>query len=432
MLGNMLQDEQNHIVHLGEGNYFEGQRPLLLGRADRRQHLFVVGKSGTGKTSLLRSLILQDIEAGEGVGIIDPHGDLAVDLLDHIPPWRTDHVVYFNPSDVDYPVAFNLLRSGDPSTRHLTASSIVGAFKSIWRESWGPRLEYLLYNCVATLLDCDNATIMGVPRLLVEENYRNWAVRQCKDPVVRAFWEREFSAFDKRMLSEVISPVQNKVGQLLTSAPIRNILGQVRSQFDPRFIIDNRRIFIANLSKGLLGHDKANLLGALIVTQFQSAAMARAEIPEEERADFGLFIDEFHSFATDSFVSMLSEVRKYRLGLTLAGQYLDQATPEVRSAIFGNVASIMSFRVGESDAMILAREFGAQLDPSLFSGLANYRVVAKLLQDGFHGEPVLGKTWKFPGGAYGAGKTLIARCRQRYATPRAVVEDRIRRWMGSK
>lgn len=431
-LGNMQQDQITDSVHLGTGHFFEGERPLRLHRADRRQHVFLCGKSGTGKTSLLRSLVLQDIEAGEGVALIDPHGDLAADLLNHIPPRRIDHVVYFNPADLEHPLAFNLLRASSSSGRHLIASGIVGAFKSIWSQSWGPRLEYLLYNCVATLLDCDNATIMGVPRLLVDEGYREWAVRQCKDPVVRAFWQREFAGFDKRLLAEVISPVQNKLGQLLTSAPIRNILGQVKSKIDPRFIMDNQRIFIANLSKGLLGDDKANLLGALLVSQFQSAAMARADVPENQRRDFNLFIDEFHSFTTDSFVSMLSEIRKYRLGLTLAGQYLDQATPEIRSAVFGNVGSLVAFRVGESDAITLAREFGAHLDPSLFSGLANFQVVTKLLRDGFHGEPILGTTQQMAGGGYGCRDNIIARCRQRYCTPRHIVEDRIRRWMRVK
>jgi hypothetical protein len=431
LLGNMHYDNPNHAVQLGTRNAWGGSQPLLLSPADRRQHLYVIGKTGSGKTTLLRNLILQDIEAGEGVGLIDPHGDLAQDLLNHIPRWRTDDVVYFNPADQDYPIAFNLLKSVPPQSRHLVASGVVGAFKSIWRDSWGPRLEYVLYCCVSALLDCENASIMGIPRMLVDESYRDWVVRQCRDPVVRSFWEREFAGYDKRFLAEVISPVQNKLGQLLSAPPIRNILGQVKSKIDPRFMMDHRRILIANLSKGMLGADKSNLLGAILVTQVQLAAMARADVPEHQRSNFYLFLDEFHNFSTDSFVSMLSEIRKYGLAMTLANQYLDQTRPDVRDAVFGNVGSIISFRVGESDAATLAREFGGHLSPSLFSGLGNYEIVAKLLQEGVHTDAYLGRTQRLEGGGYGGSGNIIARSRQRYAQPRSSIEQKIERWLGT-
>jgi hypothetical protein len=427
----MHHHDQDHAVHIGTRRYWGGELPLQLCGADRRQHLYVIGKTGSGKTTLLRSLILQDIEAGRGVAVLDPHGDLALDLLDHIPPWRADQVVYFNPADPEHAIAFNLLKSVPPQTRHLVASGVAGAFKSIWRDSWGPRLEYVLHCCISALLDCQNASILGIPRMLVDGTYRDWVVRQCRDPMVRSFWEREFAGYDKRFLAEVIAPVQNKLGQLLTAPPIRNILGQVKSKIDPRFIIDNRRILIANLSKGLLGADKSNLLGAVLVTQFQLAAMARADVPIEQRPDFYLYLDEFHNFSTDSFVSMLAEIRKYGLSMVLANQYLDQTRPEVRDAVFGNVGSIIAFRVGESDAAVLAREFGGDLSPSLFSGLDNFAIVTKLLQDGIQADPFLGKTERFAGGGYGRGQNIIARSRQRYSTPRAKVEDRITRWLQS-
>jgi type IV secretory pathway TraG/TraD family ATPase VirD4 len=295
---------------LGERWVWGGEQPVGLRRQDRRQHLYVVGKTGTGKTTLLRNLILQDIEAGEGVGLIDPHGDLAEELLDFIPKWRTDHVLYFDPADGQWPVGFNLLKSVEPHRRHLVASAVVGSFKSIWRDSWGPRLSYLLYASVAALLECQNTSLLGVQRMLADSRYRDWVVRQVRDPAVRSFWEKEFAGYDRRFLSEVISPVQNKVGQLLMSPPVRLAIGQVRSRLDPRFLMDNRRILIANLSKGRLGEDKSALLGALLVSQFQAAAMARAEVPEEGRRDFYLYIDEFHNFTTDSFASILSEARK--------------------------------------------------------------------------------------------------------------------------
>jgi hypothetical protein len=427
----MHHQDQDHAVHIGTRRYWGGELPLQLCGADRRQHLYVIGKTGSGKTTLLRSLILQDIEAGRGVAVLDPHGDLAQDLLDHIPPWRTDHVVYFNPADAEHAIAFNLLKSVPPRTRHLVASGVAGAFKSIWRDSWGPRLEYVLHCCISALLDCQNASILGILRMLVDGTYRDWVVRQCRDPMVRSFWEREFAGYDKRFLAEVIAPVQNKLGQLLIAPPIRNILGQVKSKIDPRFIIDNRRILIANLSKGLLGADKSNLLGAVLVTQFQLAAMARADVPIDQRPDFYLYLDEFHNFSTDSFVSMLAEIRKYGLSMVLANQYLDQTRPEVRDAVFGNVGSIIAFRVGESDAAVLAREFGGDLSPSLFSGLDNFAIVTKLLQDGVQADPFLGRTERFPGGGYGRGANIIARSRQRYSTPRAKVEERITRWLQS-
>jgi len=324
-----------------------GQKiPFGLFHRDRRHHLYTIGKSGTGKTTLLRNLILQDIEAGHGVAVIDPHGDLANDLLDYMPRHRIEDVAYFNPADMEHPIGFNLMGATSPDERHLVASGVVGVFKTIWPEFWGPRLEYILYAATAALLDCENVTILGVQRMLSDARYRAWVVKQIKDPMVRSFWVNEFEHYDKRFLHEAIAPIQNKVGQLLMSPHVRNILGQVRSRINARFIMDNGRIFIADVSKGKLGADKSNLLGAMLVTQFQLAAMSRADMPEEKRRDFFLYVDEFQSFASDSFISILSEARKYRLCLTLSHQYIDQLRPEIRDAVFGNVGSMVAFRVG--------------------------------------------------------------------------------------
>ena len=421
---------QDHFVEIGTRQIWGGEQPAGLWRADRRQHAYVVGKTGTGKTTLLRNLILQDIEAGEGVGLIDPHGDLAEELLDFVPPWRTDDVIYFNPaSDEDYPLAWNLFQPVEPRARHLVASSIVGAMKSIWRDSWGPRMEYVLHGTLAALLECRNTSILGVQRMLTDAHYREWVLKQVRDPAVQAFWTREFAGWDKRFRAEVISPIQNKVGQFLMAAPLRNLLGQVASKFTPRFTMDNRRIFIANLSKGLLAEDKANLLGAILVSQFQTAAMGRANVPEDERVDFHLYIDEFHNFSTDAFASILSELRKYRLGLVLSHQHLEQLRPEIRHAIFGNVGSMIAFRVGEADAAVLSREFGGGFDSSLFSNLSNGEVCAKLLKNGRHSDSFLAKTHPPTGRRYGGKYNLIRRSRERYATPREVVEAKIHRWM---
>jgi hypothetical protein len=289
-------------------------------------------------------------------------------------------------------------------------------------------LQYILSMALAALAECQNVTLLGVQRMLVDDAYRRWVLRQVSDVSVQAFWSREYAAYDPRFRAEAIAPIQNKLGSLLQS-PLRNILGQVRSAIDARFIMDNRRILLANLSKGKLGADNANLLGAILVTQFQLAAMARADVAEDERVDFSLAIDEFHNFSTDSFASVLSEARKYRLSMLLAHQYVEQLTDEVRDAVFGNVGSLISFRVSERNADLLSREFGNAYLPETFSSLANYEVCAKVLTGGQHAEPFLGTTLPPVGNRYSRGDMHVRRSRERYATPRAVVEDRIRRWL---
>lgn len=415
----------DYRVVVGEREVWGGTAPFTLSRADRRQHTYVVGKTGTGKSTLLRNMILADIEAGEGVGLIDPHGDLAQEILDHIPPRRVRDVVLFDPTDRDYPVGFNLLRSAPKERGHLVASGIVSAFKSVWRDSWGPRLEYLLYASVAALACVENATILGAQRMVTDSAYRRWVLRQVDDPMVRAFWEMEFEAWDPRFLAEVIAPMQNKVGQLVMSPVIRNIVGQVRSRLKLRDVMDCKGIFIANLSKGQLGEDKSALLGALLVSAFELAAMSRAEQPAGQRNDWFLYVDEFQNFATDSFATILSEARKYGLGLTLSHQYTSQLQPAVRDAVFGNVGTMISFRVSESDASLLAREYG-DIAPSAFCDLANYEARVRPVHDGQH---VLVHTLPSTGAWYGRRESIRNWSRAAYGTERAVVERRMERWL---
>lgn len=419
--------DDNEII-MGKREKWGQMHPFGISPDDLRQHLYVIGKSGSGKTTLLRNLILQLIEAGEGVGLIDPHGDLASDILNHIPKHRIEDVVYLDPADEDFPIGLNVLRTSGP--QHLVVSGIVGAVKSIWADSWGPRLEYILYAALAALIECDNVSLLGVQRMLSDSRYRYWVVKQVRDPMVRWFWFQEFENYDKRLLSEAVSPVQNKIGQLLMAPQLRNILGQVNRAIDARFMMDRGRIFIANLAKGRLGEDKSNLLGALLVSEFHLAAMGRADIPEGDRRDFRLFVDEFQSFATDSFASILSEARKYRLSLTLSHQYTDQLPEDVRSAVFGNVGSLVSFRVGQSDAEILEREFGREFLASQFTQLGNHHVLARILSQGAQVEPFLGKTLEPGGKMWGKRETIIRRSRERFASNREEVEDRIRRWLG--
>jgi len=426
-----MEDEaQQHTLRMGTRETFGGVQPFGLSRIDRRQHVYVLGKTGTGKTTFLRNLILQDIENGEGVGVIDPHGDLAEDLLDHIPSRRTDDVVYFHPADGEATVGLNLLKSVPPARRHLVASGIVSALKSIWHESWGPRLEYVLYAAVAALLECQNTTILGIQRMLVDARYRSWVVKQVKDPMIRAYWTQEFAGYDKRLRAEVIAPIQNKVGQLLMAPPMRSVLGQVNPKVDARFMMDDQRIFIANLSKGELGADKSNLLGALLTTQFQLAAMSRTDISEVERRDFHLYVDEFHNFTTEAFTSILAEARKYRLCLTLCHQYSSQLRPETLNAVLGNVGSIVCFRVGDPDARLMDREFGGKYPASAFSSLANRRSVVKILKGGEPIDPFFGMPDAPTARRYGRLENIISRSREKYASPKQVIEDKIRRWIG--
>jgi hypothetical protein len=419
----------SEFVIIGTRDAWGEEEPFALFQKDRRQHLHVIGKSGTGKTTMLRNMIIQDIAAGRGVGLIDPHGDLATEILDFIPGHRIDDVAYFDPSDASHPIGFNLLGNVSKERRHVVASGVVAGFRGIWAESWGPRLEYILYACVAALLECQNVSLLGVPRMLVDDEYRAWVIRQVKDPMVRSFWLSEFTRYDRRFVQEAVAPIQNKVGQLLMAPELRNILGQVRSRIDARFMMDKRRIFIANLSKGKIGEDKANLLGALWVTQFQLASMSRANVPESERVDFNLYVDEFQSFVSDSFASLLSESRKYGLSLALSNQYLDQLKPNILKALVGNVGSIVAFRVGYEDAEKLERVFNRSYVAAHFTGLSNGEVCAKLLSEGREVEPFLGRTLPPVGKRYGHGEKVKRRCREKYATPRERIERKIEAWL---
>lgn len=422
---------RNHTITIGERDTWGGTDPVRLSRLDRRQHAYIIGKTGTGKSTLLRNMIVQDIAAGEGVGLIDPHGDLAIEVLDAIPPWRSRDVLYFNPSDAAFPIGFNPLHGAVGDARHLVASAIVSALKSVWRDSWGPRLEYILYACVVAVASTENGTILGVQRMLTDDGFRQSVIAQIDDPIVRSFWEREFASYDRKFLSEAVAPIQNKIGQLIMSPLIRNILGQVRGRVEPRLMMDSGKIFIANLGKGKLGEDKSNLLGSLLVSSFQTAAMSRSELAEENRRDWFLYVDEFQNFATDSFASILSEARKQRLCLTLAHQYTSQLRHEVRDAVFGNAGTIIALRTSEADSEILAREFGGGYSPSTFATTANHHAHVKLLAQGAYGDPFLARLDGPIEAPYGRRKQIINRARSSHATPRSVVEERIARWIGS-
>ncbi len=418
-------DMTDHVLLGVSDGWGPEPKPVALSTRDRRQHIYVIGKTGTGKSTLLENMAIQDIEAGRGVGFIDPHGGSAQALLDCIPKSRTRDVVYFDPSDQERAVSFNPFANVPVHRRHLAASGIVSAFKSIFPDYFGPRMAHIFSAAVAALLDGENVSFLSLHRMLTDERYRVWVVRQVKDPVVRAFWRSEFESYDKRTKAEIVSPILNKIGPMLMAPPIRNVLGQVRNRIDPRFMMDRGRIFVANLSKGKIGADKANLLGSFLVAQFQLAAMSRADTPEEERRDFMLYVDEFGSFVSDSFAAILSEARKYRLCLTLSHQYLKQLKPGILDAVMGNVGSMVAFRVGHEDAQSLQLAFGNSYAASAFTSLNNGEVYAKLLSNGRDTEPCLVRTHPPHESRHGRGAAIIRSSRQKYGNRRHKVERKI-------
>ncbi|MEK7132166.1 MAG: type IV secretion system DNA-binding domain-containing protein, partial [Patescibacteria group bacterium] len=311
-------DHENDVIYFGKTNFRNQLQKFGIKTDDRRRHLYVIGKTGMGKTTLLENMILADIYAGHGCCYVDPHGDTAEKLINYIPSWRINDVVYFNPSDLEYPFGFNILESIDPNMKHLVASALMSVFKKIWENVWSARMEYILNNTILALLDTPGSTLLGVNRMLSDKVFRLDIVKNIKDPIVKQFWIQEFAAYDPKFASEAVAPIQNKIGQFLSSSIIRNIVAQAKSSINIREIIDSQKILIINLSKGRIGEDAMRLLGGMLITKVQIAAMERINIPELEREDFYLYVDEFQNFAVESFAGILSEARKYRLNLIMA------------------------------------------------------------------------------------------------------------------
>lgn len=421
----------SEITHFAKTNFRNQEAVFGIKTDDRRRHLYAIGKTGMGKTNMLENLAIQDIKNGHGICFIDPHGDSAEKLISMVPPERINDVVYFNPADQKYPIAFNVLECVDREYRPLVASGLIGVFQKLWADSWGPRLEYILRNAILALLEYPGSTLLGVMRILVDNKFRKRVTVKVTDPVVKAFWTDEFPKWNERVLQEVISPIQNKVGQFLTSAVIRNIVGQTRSAFDVREIMDDQKILIMNLSKGRIGEDNSALLGAMMITKIQLAAMGRVDMEEEARKDFYLYVDEFQNFATESFANILSEARKYRLNLTLANQYITQVDEIVRDAIFGNAGTIVSFRVGAADAEYLEKEFEPVFTMNDIVNLPKYQIYLKLMIDGIAADAFSATTLP-PIQYHGEDSTekVIKVTRERYSENRDDVEEKIARWSG--
>jgi CxxC-x17-CxxC domain-containing protein len=397
---------------------------------DRRRHMYLIGKTGMGKSTILENMIIDDIRAGYGVAVVDPHGDLAEKIIEYIPDDRINDVVYFNPSDINFPIAFNVVEQVEPHLRHLVASGLIGVFQKLWADSWGPRLEYILRNAILAILDFPGSTLMGVVRMLSDKSYRKKVVTNIKDPVVKAFWEKEFSGYADKFASEAVSPIQNKVGQFLSNSLMRNVIGQVKSSIDIRDIMDSGKILVMNLSKGRIGEDNSALLGAMMITKIQLAAMSRVDVPEIERRDFYLYIDEFQNFSTDSFANILSEARKYRLNLILAHQYIEQLSEKVKPAVFGNVGTMVVFRVGAADAEELEKEFLPTFTEEDLVNLPKYEMYLKLMIDGIASSPFSAKGLPPLSADEKTNNTdkVIAYSREKYAFERAIVEEKIMRW----
>lgn len=419
---------QGDVVYFGLTNFRNQQRRFGIKIDDRRRHMYFIGKTGMGKTTVLENMMIQDVQNGHGLAVIDPHGDFVEKVLKFIPSNRINDVLYVNPADVDFPVAFNPLEAVNPAQRHLVASGLLSVFKKMWVDSWGPRLEYILRNCILSLLEYEGSTLLGILRILVDDEYREKVVLKISDPVVKAFWITEFGQYAQQFRTEAVSPIQNKIGQFLSSSLIRNIVGQPKSSFDLREIMDQRKILLLNLSKGRIGEDNAGLLGGMMVTKLQMAAMSRVEIPEKERKDFFLYVDEFQNFATESFASILSEARKYRLDLIIAHQYIEQLDDAVRAAVFGNVGTLICFRTGAEDAEFLAKEFAPVFDETDLVNLTKYDVYLRLMIDGVASDPFSATTMPPISGGTDNIDKVIQSSRERYATPRAVVEEKISRW----
>jgi hypothetical protein len=403
--------------------------PVTLDAEERRRHLYLVGQTGTGKSTVLLNLIRQDLIAGEGLALLDPHGDLAEAVLAVIPRARTNDLVYINPADAARPIGFNPLARVPDDLKSVVADGVVSAFRHVWPDSWGPRLDYILTNAVRTLLDVPGATLLMLPRLLIDDRFRSHIVaHRVGDPVVRSFWFNEYAAYSTGFRTEAIAPIQNKIGKALIEPRLRNMLSQPKSTITLRRLMDEGAIVICNLSKGGLGEGTGHLLGALLTTAFAQAALSRADTPAARRRPFHLYADEFQSFATESFALILSEARKYALTLTLGHQYLDQIPDDLRAAVFGNVGSIVACRIGATDAAIVGEQIGLAAGTALLD-LPNFTAWARLLRRGAPTSPLRLDLADVPRSRRHSAHRLIGTSRLRFGRPRTEVEARITKFL---
>jgi len=416
------------VTPFGLTNYHNNFVKFGIKRSDRRRHLYTVGKSGSGKSKLLEMLIKADFDDGKGVAVLDPHGDLVDNVMRYIPEHRIKDVILFDPSDTEFPIAFNPLETIDDAYKMQLTIGFIDIFKKLFGNNWSDRLEHVLRYTTLALLDSPNTTILSILKMLTDKNYRQKIISRIQDSVVKNFWVSEFAAWSEKFDAEAITPLLNKVGQLVSTNMIRNIIGQPDNKFNIRDIMDNQKILLMKVSKGLLGEENSSLLGAMIITKMYQAAMQRADTREENRPDFYLYIDEFQNFATDTFDEIISEARKYHLNLTLAHQYMGQLSDLIQKTVFGNVGSIISFRVGSEDAKILANEYNPKFKERDIINLGVREFYTKISVNGEIREAFSARTLDVPPITTDFSQQIIEHSRATYCTPRADVEKLLTKW----
>jgi hypothetical protein len=411
----LSEDEKQGINFFAKTLFKNKESVFGVKDPDRLRHIWTVGKTGTGKSTMIANMVIDDLKKGRGVGVIDPHGDLCEDILDYIPKSRINDTVYFNPSDRDHPIVVNPLEVTNREEAELVVSGLMSIFTKVWSNVWSARMEYILRNSFLTLAEIPNSTLADVLMILANQSYRNKIVAKIDDPALVHFWKEEFDQMPPALQKEAIAPIQNKVGQFVTSPMIRRIIGSPKSTVSLDEVMDGKKIFIANLSQGKLGEDNAALLGAMLITKFQLASMHRVDVVKDERVPFYLYVDEFQNFATDSFIKILSEARKFGLALTLANQYMAQIPEHVQKAILGNAGTLISFSVGAEDAQIIYKEFAEVFEHNDLINLQNFQIALKIMIDGHTSRPFLANTLPLPASKNQNRSKVLTVSRERWA-----------------
>jgi hypothetical protein len=420
---------ESDISLFGKTNFQNQQTSFGIKNSDRRRHLYVIGKTGMGKSKLLELLINKDIRSNKGIILMEPHGDLSKEIVNMIPESRIDDVVYFDPTDLDYPIGFNPMEGvGSIEFRQNIVAGFISIFKKMFGLNWNERFEHVLRYTTLALLEYPQASILGIPRMLTDNIFRQEVIGYVTDPMVKKFWATEFSSWNDQFANDAIVPIINKIGQFVANPMIRNIVGQAKSGFSLDEVMNKGKILIVNLSVGKLGEENAALLGSMFITKIWQTAMSRTSIPEEKRLDTFLYIDEFQNFATTAFANILSEARKYRLNLTIAHQYMQQLPPEVRATIFGNVGSIIGFRVGGEDAQVLVKEFEPVFNINDFLNLDLRNFYIKMAISGQTASPFSAQTLTLNVPKSNQISKIVELTRKKYAKSRDVVEKELELW----